>query len=328
LADLDFGRRPDPGETRAGLLASLAAAAKGLGPGDALVALAHLGHRSGPEGRPTGPELASVPGLAAVIDGHGHVAIDPCRPAPGGAVYLNCGRGLEAAATISFDRGSEPEARLWRYETLRLEEPDPVLAALVEGLGERLSLSKTVARLPRPFARRREGPGGLPPVGLLICRALMRRAGADFAMLNQGSVRAGLSGEAKRGDVFECLPFADRLFRRAMSGAEVLDLARRLVQGSPEGLPYLSGLRVAASRAPGREAAVERAALESGETVGAGGRYRLAAGAQALRRAGLPPGPEDEDLGDLAEMAMEGLAAMSPDDLAEAAAAPEGIEII
>jgi 2',3'-cyclic-nucleotide 2'-phosphodiesterase (5'-nucleotidase family) len=94
-------------------------------------------------------------------------------------------------------------------------------------------------RLARALPRSRTGPS---PFGAAAAQSLRSAARADFGLVNAGSLRLDLpAGELRHGDLFEALPFDDRLVVLTLRGDEIADLVARLAR-SGKGYPQLAGL--------------------------------------------------------------------------------------
>jgi 5'-nucleotidase len=282
LAGIDFGLESTIEETRRKVLGNLAMEAAKIKGDDVLAVLSHLGHEGGAEGSVAGPELATVPGVTVVVDGHGHLPYE--LRLPDRAAYLNCGEGLEAIAIIRLSKGKSCSSKLWRYEQLAGEAPDPEIEALVAEISDKMGLGEKVAELPMAFGGGSERDLGLPPVGPLVCRALLTASKADLVLLNEGAVREGLSGAVAFGDVLECLPFRDSLFECLLEGSEIASLAAWLAKGGS--FPLGAGFSVLAYGNSDGGYGVEAVIGEDGASLKPNKRYKLAASSQMMRRLG------------------------------------------
>lgn len=254
LPGYDFGLASDPAETKRKILADLAASLREFDrPGDVVVVLSHLGY-AGPdgdrEGRITGPDLAEVPNIDFVADGHTHTAIEPHRL--GRALYGNGGRHLEhfLEITIGADGGGSMELK--GYADVAGLRPDPEIAAWLSERERLQGLSETVCTLPDSELF---GDGGLrtdnTPLGRLICRAMLRVSGADLAMHNVGGIRAGLpGGPVSLRALYDVLPFGDDLAVVSLSGREIAALFDRGSGHGGRGFPQFFGITAYAWRTP------------------------------------------------------------------------------
>lgn len=97
-------------------------------------------------------------------------------------------------------------------------------------------------RLPVHLVRDAQGPQDL---GGAIAQSMAIAAEAHFGIQNRGGVRADLPlGDITYGQVFEVLPFDNRVTRIRLTGAQVQRFAEHLIyrrQGSP---PYVYGLKI------------------------------------------------------------------------------------
>lgn len=144
LEDLDFGLEADAELTRNRVLGNLAKAAEGFGQDDLVVVLSHLGHSGGAKGSVTGRELAKVPNISVVVDGHGHLAVEPeilaLKPlGAAGAVNHDCGQGFEAAGRDARpNRGEGFEAACGDVDSNREKGLEPAGGAVYLNCGEGL----------------------------------------------------------------------------------------------------------------------------------------------------------------------------------------------
>lgn len=147
-----------------------------------------------------------------------------------------------------------------------VRRPPPKVVALVERHRQevrRESEEAVGAVLPRKLGRSRTAPSTL---GAATAQSLRAAAGADFGLLNPGSLRADLpAGRLTRGKLHEALPFDDRVAVLELTGAELAALVGRL-QGSGKGFPQVAGLLLGA----------EGPRRCGGEPLEPGRRYRVA----------------------------------------------------
>jgi 5'-nucleotidase len=91
--------------------------------------------------------------------------------------------------------------------------------------------------LPVPLLRSEE-------LGRLVCDAIAKASGADIAIQNLGGVRADLAaGALTFGEVFEVLPFDNRIAVLTLSGDELVRMLAHMY-GRRGKMPYLRGLDV------------------------------------------------------------------------------------
>jgi 5'-nucleotidase len=101
---------------------------------------------------------------------------------------------------------------------------------------------RVLAVLARPLTHKRFAISG---VGTLFASAMLAAVpGADAAVINSGAVRADLrKGEITDSDLYEALPFENRLATAKLTGREVRQMLS-LFLGQNRGVPQVDGLRV------------------------------------------------------------------------------------
>ena len=115
---------------------------------------------------------------------------------------------------------------------------------------EASALGAVIGKLPvaldgdRQILRTREAP-----IGDLLADAMRAGAKAEIALLNGGTIRAGLpAGDVTGRDLYACLPFFDSLCTIRLTGAQVQGLLDRCasmpLQDSPGGFLQVSGVTV------------------------------------------------------------------------------------
>jgi 5'-nucleotidase len=81
-------------------------------------------------------------------------------------------------------------------------------------------------------------------LGKLVADAMRAAGNADFAVMNQGGIRADLrKGPATYGDLFEISPFANYLYRVTAPGADVRRYLELVVRG-PRPRGWISGATI------------------------------------------------------------------------------------
>ncbi|SFN05695.1 5'-nucleotidase / UDP-sugar diphosphatase [Formivibrio citricus] len=109
-------------------------------------------------------------------------------------------------------------------------------------------------------------------MGKLLGRAMLKKTGADFAMINGGGIRDSLkAGKITRKDVLKVLPFGSTLVTVKLTGREVmdyLDAAAKMTPGSG-GFPQFAGIELAIRSGKVESARIKGAPVEPGKT------YRL-----------------------------------------------------
>lgn len=242
VAGLTFA---DPLLTATGMVAELRAAGC-----DLVIALAHVGsdvHVACPS-----TSLAAIPGLDAVIDGHSHHELAFMQP--GRAPVVSSGAHGEALGqlTLTVDTATKKVVdvrnTLIRPENVAQMAPDSALrnaiATLQESVAHTLAeiVSESPAHLPgdRKSMRTRE-----TALGDLVADAVKNAYGADIAIVNAGSIRAGLpKGPVTRKDITALLPFGGQVVTVTVTGAElwdILEYACGKLPGEDGAFPQVSG---------------------------------------------------------------------------------------
>ena len=281
LKGYDFGLLESPAATREKILAGLGESLKPYTrPRDVVIVLSHLGEpepEGGREGRLNGADVASVPNVDFVADGHTHKAIAPHRV--GEAFYGNGGRYLESFLEITIgDDGGRGWMELKTYDDLAGLAPDRLIAEKVAEFGHRQGLAEIILELPDFFSDQNLRTENIA-LGRLICSAMIRAVGADMAFHNNGGIRAGLpAGPVNARDLFDVLPFGDELAVVNLSGREILE---RFGQGSDRGglgrgWPQFYGLKVYAWRGKNGELTVAGLKNANGAPLDLDRHYRVA----------------------------------------------------
>lgn len=98
------------------------------------------------------------------------------------------------------------------------------------------------ARLDAPLAVR--GPGGASPLGDALIEAMKSTGGATIAVQNRGGMRSDLpAGDLTYSEVFECMPFDNRVAVMELTASE-LEAFLGVLFDRPIGGPIVSGLEV------------------------------------------------------------------------------------
>lgn len=268
---------------------------------DLVVALSHLGSRkekvddlksAAPlNGKrkyfTTSRELATVPGIDLILDGHSHVAVNEQAYrgpllASAGAHGKNLGR-----VDIFYDKKSKKITRMGNTLINRDQAgryaPDAAvkaeLADLTTGLDKRLS--RFIGRVEHSLngsemvLRTMEAP-----LGNLFADALRSAIVCDMALLNAGGLRAGLKkGDVTLGDIVNVAPFRGQIVTLRVTGREIRELLEFGFSSLPEpsgAFPQVSGLIVhlAPERLPGER--ILSITLENGNPIDPDKQYILA----------------------------------------------------
>ncbi len=250
-----------------------------------VVALTHLG--SDPSVSCRSSEIAALPGIDAVLDGHSHLVVEDLSP--GRAALVSSGKYGEHVGMLTLVYDTEKKAVTRRNNRLLSKAdfaslpPDPVvagrLAALEKDLQKRFGQVVAECSVDLPGAgdvlRTRE-----TALGDLVADALRAAGGADIAIMNAGGIREGVRrGPVTLGNVLAVLPYNNNIMTLRANGREIRAALERGFAGLPGtsgGFPQLSGMKVEvkADNPPGRR--VVRARLENGEPLEDDGLYTLA----------------------------------------------------
>ncbi|HZZ86064.1 MAG TPA: 5'-nucleotidase C-terminal domain-containing protein [Anaeromyxobacteraceae bacterium] len=224
---------------------------------EVVVALAHIGGRcprsDAPRDGTAGCDADSPifklaralpPGAVdAVLGGHTHEAlsrrvngvavVEPAARAETLAwVTLCAGRRARLHGPIDLSRGERAEAAAARVSATVA----PFIAAARADRERKVGVT-----LRRPLTRDRHA---LSTLGAAAAASLRAAAGADFALVNGGALRVDLpAGELRWGQLYEALPFVDRVVVLTLSGRQVTELVGAFGKRG-KGLPQVSGLVV------------------------------------------------------------------------------------
>jgi 5'-nucleotidase len=211
-----------------------------------------------------------------IVAGHTHWRVSTVV---NGIPIVEAASSGRAVAVVDFVRVGGPGGR--REVRARLVtpyadavRPDPDIAALVAGYARAVDsiTRRPVARLAAPLPRG-DGEYGL---GRLIADAYRAGARADLALVNTSGIREGLPGGAVTyGQLFQVLPFRNRLVRLRVSGTVLLDALEHAVRGGEAGA-HVAGVElwIDPRQPPGRR--VVRTRLSGGGPIERGRDYTLA----------------------------------------------------
>jgi 2',3'-cyclic-nucleotide 2'-phosphodiesterase (5'-nucleotidase family) len=250
IAGYDFGRESGPGGEAAAKQAILDAMEHSLRPynrpQDIVIVLTHLGQDE-PGGRIGGPDLARLPNVDFVADGHSHRVAAPQRI--GSGVYGNGGRYLEHFLEIAIDDKAAATMRLRGPDDVADITPDPEITALVDDVLRAQGLDDVLFTLPDDAFADRRMTRENTPLGRLICRGMLHLADADLAVYNTGGFRAGLApGPVTARQLYDVIPFDNTLAVVDLKGEELPKLFRTWMRTSQRGLPQFYGMRLYAWR--------------------------------------------------------------------------------
>jgi 5'-nucleotidase/UDP-sugar diphosphatase len=281
----DFERGSGPEGEAAAKQAVLDAVERSLRPydrpQDIVIVLTHLGQNA-PEERLAGPDLARLPNVDFVADGHSHQAAEPERIAS--AVYGNGGRYLEHFLEIDIDAKASATMRLRGPKDVADIAPDPEVAALVADVLRAQGLNDVLFSLEDDAFSERDLRRENTPLGRLVCRAMLRLADADLAVYNTGGFRAGLApGPVTARKLYDVIPFDNALATVPLKGRDLPKLFRAWMRAGARGLPQFYGMRLYAWR--DKTGRMELAGMleASGKPLNPARTYTLACNSYMLR---------------------------------------------
>lgn len=217
-----------------------------------VIALTHLG--SAAQNSPNAQDIArAAPDLDLIIDGHGHSEVAGLFE--GEVLIVNSGAYFKNIGQVEVRRGNKGkfvfDPKLVPAAEAGLIPPDPALDALGATLEAEIEreLNQVVATLPFALEGNEQVSRAFSTnLGRLICAALKRSTGAEVAIINSGSIRAGLpAGEITRKQLLQSLPFGNRAVTVRLSGAELIETVNHgLSQAGQGGFPQFYGMTVTA----------------------------------------------------------------------------------
>ena len=219
---------------------------------DKVVVLSHLGDRS--DTILTSRQLiACTEGMDVLLDGHDHHAIEQefLSNRRGKRVLLtSTGAHFQAIGLVKIGRCGSTRSQLVQIPSIR--PSNPPIDSLLTNYRLRLDSldAQAVYRHPlgklayeEPAIRMQE-----TSIGNFCADALRYGTHADVAIVNAGSIRAGLpSGEARLSDCYRIHPFDNRVSVIALSGNGLLRVLEKSVLRLPipsGGFLHVSGLRM------------------------------------------------------------------------------------
>ncbi|WP_114522341.1 bifunctional metallophosphatase/5'-nucleotidase [Altererythrobacter sp. ZODW24] len=246
------------------------------------------------------------PKVDLVISGHTHRAyicdystIDPARnflvtsAASAGTVLTNIELVIDPVSSdvvsksaynilVQNEGTGEGDRAIAPLPELAIYKPDAEVAAYVALYTEAASefADRSIGRLAKPpvqYSSRQDSP-----VGNLIADAQLaatRDAGAQIAFMNSGGVRADLvpaeDGTITFGEIYAVQPFSNTLITKTFTGAQVLRLLEKQVDGVSRSSLFVSdgfAYSLDMSRASGNRVA---AATLNGEAIDPAANYRV-----------------------------------------------------
>ncbi len=187
------------------------------------------------------------PEVDLIVGGHSHAALSQPVMANGiPIVQAGCSLNLLGKVTLHV---KDDKAVSVRGELIRLEEtgePGPEMQALVTANETRVmeKFGEVIGVLENGWSRNYYGESSL---GNFVTDCLREKYGADFAVMNSGSLRKNLpAGDIRRIDLYEIYPFANPVVRFEITGAELLTILHRNAWSAvtrDHGILQVSGVR-------------------------------------------------------------------------------------
>jgi len=272
---------------------------------DLFVVLSH-------QGLPADRLLAEkVPGIDVIVGGHSHTKIDT-PVVVGNTIIVQAWEHAKALGVL--DLIVQDGKVVWFNGYLKEIKPafwtadrqvSKIVARYVREADARLRqvVGETLVDLDGDHVRQRE-----TNLGDLVADVLKEAAGADLALINGGSIRAGISrGKVRLKELYDALPFDNYVVALRLTGQEVRQALEHGVSGLEENagrFPQVSGLTFTYSRSAEAGDRVREVTIR-GRPLDPQGHYLvatndfLAAGgdgysilAEALENPGESAGPE------------------------------------
>ncbi|CAA9453977.1 MAG: 5'-nucleotidase [uncultured Rubrobacteraceae bacterium] len=163
-------------------------------------------------------------------------------------------------------------------------QPDPEVDALVAGYEEQIApVANRVVGTAAENVTRTATPAGESALGDLIADAQRGFAGADFAFMNPGGIRADIaSGEVTYGELFAVQPFDNQVARMELTGEQVYRVLEQQFQTDSNGNPrtrilQISGLEFSYNSQNPAGSRITSVTLPDGAPLDRGATYTVAA---------------------------------------------------
>jgi 2',3'-cyclic-nucleotide 2'-phosphodiesterase (5'-nucleotidase family) len=212
---------------------------------DVVVALTHLGFEEDEK------LAAAVPGIDVIVGGHTHTKADQPVLVGSTLVVQAFERGVFLGRLDLDVTQGKVAARGYRLLPVTAAGgEDPAVAALVADyahrLGEKMNEPVGTAAVDldggKDAMRTRE-----TALGDLVADVMREASGADVALINGGTIRAGIpAGPVSVGAIYNVLPFDNWLISFAVTGRELraaLETGVSRVEVRDGGFPQVSGMR-------------------------------------------------------------------------------------
>jgi 2',3'-cyclic-nucleotide 2'-phosphodiesterase (5'-nucleotidase family) len=180
----------------------------------------------------------AIPGLALIIGGHDHSLLDPPPTVAGVPIFQAGEKGRHLGRvdlTIDPDTYAT-RVRSYRYIAVSNEIPnDPQVAELIAAYRQKMGLAfdEVLGHAPQRLAADRQHIRyEETAIGNWVTDIMRVSSGADLALLNSGSIRAGFEkGPISLDDVFRILPFDNEIVLVTLSGDQLWQVLDRAVMG-------------------------------------------------------------------------------------------------
>ena len=180
----------------------------------------------------TSDEICSlVPGIDIFIDGHSHTEMEDGKVCDGSidliesdTLIASTGAYCHSFGEITVTDSGKMTAKLYRGEALPNPEVEAVLSDIEmkvqDLLSEHVAESQVTFSGDRELNRTRE-----TPLANLVADSVRKYAGTDVAIVNGGSVRAGLvPGEITLKTIYDIVPFQNTVVTMNLKGQKLYDL--------------------------------------------------------------------------------------------------------
>jgi len=208
---------------------------------DLIIVLSHLGIESD-------RELAkNVTGVDMIVGGHSHTRLETPERVNGVLIVQtgsNCRNLGRVNLTVAGDSVMEYSGELIPMLTKDVT-PDSELSALVDSIKSEIAkkYGVVIAQLKDNWETEYRSESN---IGDWLTDAIRRHMGTDVAFLNSGGIRKNLNaGPVTKMDIYEILPFDNKMVTFSLTGAELTKIALHnigLEKDSYQGSLQLSGL--------------------------------------------------------------------------------------
>jgi 5'-nucleotidase / UDP-sugar diphosphatase len=208
---------------------------------DLIIVLSHLGIEHD-------RELAqNVKGIDLIVGGHSHTRLESPEVVNGVLIVQtgsNCRNLGRVDLTVAGDSVMAYNGKLIPLFTKDIT-PDPTIVALVDSFKTEIDkdYAQVIAQLKQPWETQYRAESN---IGDWFTDAIRNRFGTDVAFLNSGGIRKNLpAGPIRKMDIFEILPFDNKIVTFDLSGSQLIKIAEQnigLERDSYQGSLQISGL--------------------------------------------------------------------------------------